>query len=188
MTARRPSRAAHVFLAPGNRLQCLHCGGTHELGASVEILVMHAAAKAFEKTHKGCKRPAAPRCAICLELGHAFDEHVRIKVLFAEDWPGCGDEGTSSTAIFHHMQGHGVGERCDSPRDASDFARCARLLAAPWAAGWRARMGEMDALPGWNGIGSAWEELDAIWAVERLNPDGRASRLYERLQELRGER
>jgi hypothetical protein len=178
----------HITLGDGMRLQCMHCGVTYTPALPVAINVVVAMGKAFTKTHRGCKKPKEERCGACLELGHGLFDHVRLKVLTAEQWPGCGDDGTSSTAIWRHMRGVPQQPSADAPHDPSDFGRCHRLLAASWAAGWRSRMPELATLPSWRGIAPAWEELDALFVAELPEGTGSAPRLYARLQELRGGR
>ncbi len=73
------------------------------------------------------------------------------------------------------------------PHDPTDFGRCSRLLAAPFAKGWRARLPEVakryPELP-WARLVDAWDELEALQAEEL--PTGKAPKLYERLQTLAG--
>lgn len=177
----------HITMGDGMRLQCMHCGVTYTPALPAPIDVMLAASKAFSKTHARCKAPSQERCAACMELGHGLFDHVRLKVHSAEAWPGCGDDGTSSMVIWRHMRGVMQQPNFSAPYDPDDFGRCSRLLAAPWAAGWRARMPEMTKGP-WLKIGPAWEELEGLWADEIKNADGMAPRLYARIQELRGGR
>jgi hypothetical protein len=178
----------HVVIGDALRLVCLHCGTRTppvDPTVGVEIGAMAKACKAFSKLHAKCKAPSDERCAACMELGHGLFDHVRLKVLTPEQWPGCGDDGASSKAIYNHMRDKIHGGGGAAPYDPDDFGRCSRLLAASWAVGWRARMGEMTAGT-WAKIAPTWEELESLWAVESKSLDGMAPRLCARLQELRG--
>ena len=187
MTAARNRKAAdHVTMGPGGRYQCMHCGDSYNPfagagGRGLSFATMIDVGKSFTKQHRACKPPQGPRCAACLELGHVIADHVRLKVL----WPGCGDDGLSSTAIWSHM----VGQHCaryDTPDDPDDFGRCSRLLAAPWAIGWRGRMLEMGRYgDAWARLAAHWDDLEALFAEEA--PTGNAPRLYARMKQLQGE-
>lgn len=159
------------------------CGEHYALALPAPIDVVVAASKAFDAQHYRCWSPAPslPRCWACLKLGHDVEDHVRLHVHRAEDWPTCGDTGLSSKAIWRHMMGGSVHE-ASAPRDPDDFGRCHRLLAAPWANGWKARMGWMTRYPEWRRIALAWEELDALYVEER--PTGNAPRLFARMRAL----
>ena len=98
------------------------------------------------------------------------------------DWLLSNDTGISSKTILSVMTGSHL--KCpDVPYDPSDFGRCHRLLAL--FPGWRARLPEVaEQFPIWRPMVDAWDELDAIYEEEAVNPCGRSPRLYRRLQEL----
>lgn len=164
------------------------CGQSHDPFAGnkdggIEIGLLAEISKGFAKLHRGCK-DQGKRCWACLELGHEVEDHVKLKVHSAEAWPGCGDDGRSSTAIWQHMRG-GL-SRGDHPHDPADFARCSRLLAAPWALGWRARMPEMSRYGAiWAAMAARWEEMEALFVEEF--PTGNAPKLYAMMRKMRGE-
>lgn len=191
----KPRREEHVVIGPKGRIQCLHCGDSYDPyagapGRLVRIELMVSMGKAFEKAHRHCKKPDKPRCGACLELGHTLFEHVALKVKTAEAWLDCGDDGTSSKLIWEQMT-RGSGFRALShdnhPHDPDDFGRCFRLLAAPWAEGWRARMYEMAKYSGpWARLAGAWPELEALWIEESRPPSRAAPKLYARMKQLIG--
>jgi hypothetical protein len=167
----------------------MRCGGHYDVfqgGQGIEIGMLAGVTKAFQEQHKHCT-PLAPgvvRCSACLELGHVLVDHVRLKVLRAVDWLGCGDDGTSSAAIWSVMMGRPP-RSIDPPHDPDDFGRCSRLLAAPWALGWRARLPEMGKLsPVWAAIAARWAEMEALFAEEY--PTGQGPKLYALMKSLRG--
>ncbi len=174
--------ASHVGLGPKNQLQCNHCGISQEMPSPILLGVMVAASKAFGKAHARCKAPSSKRCEICLKLGHTFHDHVRLHVHRAEDWPECGDTCASSMAIFAHMMGWPIVAL--APLDPQDFGRCYRMLQAPWAATWRARIGEMARYPAWEDFAVQWGELESLYAEE--SPSGMCPKLYEAMKRCRG--
>jgi hypothetical protein len=176
--------ADHVGIGPGGRLQCNHCGETYNPYANgpVRITLMIAISKAFIDTHKRCPAPMVPLCEFCMKPDHASDDHVQKTVLFVDGWPACGDVDTSSMAIYRHMRGWLPSPDGAPPADPTDLGRCLRLLAAPWATGWRERIGEMARYRGWKGIAGAWAELEALYREEA--PSGKAPRLYARMKAL----
>lgn len=78
----------------------------------------------------------------------------------ANRWVVGEDTGSSSIAIWAHMQG--VGDEADAgwPSDPSDLGRCLRLLAL--IPEWKPRLGEM-AVYGkqWKALLERWAELEA---------------------------
>ena len=186
----RRSRS-HTVTGPGGRFQCTHCGATSnpfpEDGSGAELVAFVEAATAFADKHDGCPKPERPRCYFCLSQEHATEAHVNATTRTPEDWPGCGDTGTSSEAIWaqmmHQLTPAATRREGTHPSDSQDFACCCRLLAAPWASGWRARIGEMAALGlAWVRIADAWDELEALYLAEVAG--GPSAPLYNRLKAL----
>lgn len=147
-----------------------------DLGLFVKIT------KTFTTSHRRCPAPPVPRCYACLKPGHELHDHVRLEVRSAVEWPGCGDDGTSSMVIWSVMVDRPL-PQTDHPLDPDDFGRCIRLLAAPWAVGWRARIAEVGAVSrAWERLVARWDELEALFLEE--SPTGRCPKLYELLQTL----
>jgi hypothetical protein len=177
----------HVAMQ-GSAFVCLHCGQRYEPAMPCPINIWLASSKAFQKDHRRCKAPETPVCRFCRSATHDDENHVAATVKHPMDWPGCGDTGLSSQAIWQHMTGLTLpgrwSGRMEYPLDPDDFGRCYRLLSAPWAAEWRARVGEMAKYPGWPGLVARWDELEALYRKER--PKGRAPKLYAAMQEALG--
>lgn len=183
----------HVVLS-NNKALCRGCGKTFDLfpgGQPQEFWAVAALGKAFTEQHAGCApkgaKKAALRCALCGAAGHNFEGCNVAHGLTTETWIGGHDTGLSSKTIWCHMTGRGFGFMgghgpC-APLDPDDFGRCHRLLAL--APEWRARMPEMAKVRGWEKLAPAWEELTAMFMEERKRKDGRAPKLYARMQELR---
>lgn len=181
----------HVLNGPRGRLQCMRCGKSYDpfKGEPVEIGLLMGITDVFITEHKGCRPTGKERCYACLEEGHVLADHVRLRVLRAVDWPGCGDDGVSSKTVWAHMMGMRVAMPSgrDAPHDPDDFGRCSRLLAAPWAFGWRERLHELAPFsPAWAGLVARWSELEALFAEEY--PTGAAPKLYDAMKQCRGER
>lgn len=176
----------HVVMLNGGGIRCLHCFAKQEMLGLWDLDVLAAAGKAFTKKHATCRRSDEVRCVFCFSPGHTSDGHVNATCLFADQWPGCGDTGMSSNAIYTHFY-RVVGSRGEfaAPLDPSDFGRCHRLLATPWAADWRSRIGEMAKYPKWVNLAPAWDELEALYLLELQNANGQAPKLYGRMKELR---
>lgn len=172
----------HVTLR-GENLVCLHCGDVYTIALPCSIPVWSAAVQAFGKEHQDCEAPETVVCSFCRAPTHDSEGHVAATTTCAVDWPRCGDTGISSRVIWAHMSGFAVTDPWP-PADPDDFGRCYRLLNAPWAAEWRARIGEMAHYPGWAGLVARWDELEALYREER--PTGTAPRLYEAMQRARG--
>lgn len=101
------------------------------------------------------------------------------------EWLLGGDTGISSKTICAVMTGSEMkgGFPPDIPYDPGDFGRCYRLLIH--FPEWRNRLPEVAAKhPKWGPMVQAWDELTALYEEEIQNKDGRASKLYERMQEL----
>ncbi len=175
--AKKPDQAAHVFAGDKGRLACLHCGANYTPAMPCDIDIVIAIWAAFDKKHRRCAKPDRERCGVCLEIGHATEQHVYRDY---HAWLGGGDTGTSSRAIWHFMRGNPVPAEGGPPHDPSDFGRCHRLLAA--FPEWRSRIREMKDLPGWAGIVGAWDELEVLY-LEEL-PSGTAPKLYGRMKML----
>lgn len=176
--------ADHVILR-GSGLACTHCGDSYEPAMPCPIAIYTAIAKAFAEQHEGCPAPGEPRCTFCHAADHDWRGHVAATVRSPGQWPSCGDTGFSSTAIYRHMLGLPQESGASTPWDPADFGRCYRLLTAPWAAPWRARIGEMAQYRGWSALANHWDELERLYEEETANADGRAPRLYARMRELR---
>lgn len=178
----------HVVLR-GNGFACIHCGQSYEPAMPCPMSVWAGAAKAFDKDHRRCKAPKVPVCSFCRAADHDDEGHVAATVKHPKDWPACGDTGLSSEAIWQHMTGLALsgsrGIPWNYPRDPDDFGRCYRLLSAPWAAEWRARIGEMAKYPGWAGLVARWDEFETLYREER--PKGRAPKLYAAMKEAFGQ-
>ncbi len=180
MTAKRN---AHVVLN-GSTFECLHCGDSYEMQLPAPLDVMTAAMKAFNTTHGACKEGAAGlACTFCLKFSH--DETTCPRLAYGgdpEQWLAGPDTGISSRAICARLRGGlpSAAPSGNTPRDPADFGRCHRLLHA--IPGWRARIGEMAAVPGWEKLAQHWDELEALY-VEEL-PTGKGPKLYARMREL----
>lgn len=177
---------SHVVMLDGNRVGCMHCGRSYVTTTPENpqpICVVTAGVRAFGEEHADCESQGV-RCSACLRLGHDIADHVRLHVDSAERWSVCGDTGISSMSIWLHMMGrpqdYSWGAR--PPVDPGDFGRCYRLLEAPWADGWRARMREMAVYPAWMHVAHAWAELETLWHEESGGET--APRLYARMREL----
>ncbi len=188
MAARKSRRDTdHIGLSDGGVIRCLHCAGRENmfpaLGEGIAITDVSSFCKSFTAKHKGCAKPTGTFCFWCGSTEH--DQHVVVAVKRPEDWPSCGDTGTSARTIFAHMQGLRVEQIGDNvPHDPDDFGRCSRLLLAPWASTWRARMGEMARYPGWQKLAPQWEVFEALYREELTT--GAGPKLYARLKEAAG--
>lgn len=100
------------------------------------------------------------------------------------NWLLSGDSGISSKTICAVMTGSKMEDPGpDIPYDPSDFGRCYRLLAL--FPEWRERLGEVaEKFPMWGPMVKAWDELTTLYEEEVLNEDGKAPRLYARMQAL----
>lgn len=176
----------HVSIGLGGRFQCNHCGATHnpfEGGKSVEIWAVSTLSEAFTKKHKRCPKPKRDLCGICFSPEHAWEQHVNATTKSPADWWDCGDTGLSSQAIWKHMMGVPDREGYPYPLDPADFGRCHRLLNAPWAAGWKTRIGEMAKRgPVWARLVARWSELEALFLEEKAS--GEAPKLYGLMKQL----
>lgn len=183
--SRSRSSADHVVMR-GSGFACLHCGQSYQPAMPCPMGVYAARAKAFTKTHARCKAPGEPRCNFCRAADHDWEGHVAATVRSPGEWPDCGDTGTSSTAIYRHMLGLSPDPQWGPcpPWDPGDFGRCYRLLTAPWAGPWRARIGEMAQYRGWSKLVERWSDLEAIYCEEFKRADGNAPRLYALMKDL----
>lgn len=168
MTKAKP--ATHLTLG-FNSLRCLNCGTQQELQMPMSIRVMHAMSVDFEEQHRRCT-PS--------EAGAA-----RMRYATPDEWIRSWDTGVSSIAIYKVMHGHhfGLPPSNDPPRDPADFGRCYRLLRA--FPGWRARIGEMRTIAGWESLVDAWGALETMYEEELQFGKGSAPRLYAELERLR---
>ncbi len=102
----------------------------------------------------------------------------------AHAWLDNGDTGISSKTIWGALMKSSFDYE-DVPHDPADFGRCYRLLKV--MPEWRARLPEVAALhPEWKPFVDAWDELTTLYEAEL--PNGTAPKLYQRMQELRGDR
>ena len=173
----------HLHIGPGGRLQCNHCGATHDpfKGEAVERWAIVAASRGFSARHARCPKPKGPLCTFCLLPTHPWHEHVNATTKGPNDWWDCGDTGTSSQSIWQHMMG--VPDEMRYPLDPDDFGRCYRLVIAPWAGPWKARLEELVQYGGaWERLVCAWAELEKLY-LEEL-PTGRGPRLWEVMRKL----
>ncbi len=176
--------ANHVTLGNGGRMQCNHCGMTYTPAYPSPINVLVAATEAFSDLHAKCEKPKDPLCEVCLQPGHTFDRCVELNVQTPADWMNLGDTGTSSIAIWRHMQGMQPEWLWgpDPPRDPSDFGRCYRLLKK--FPEWKDRLEEMRCYRGWTPFVVAWDKLEALYIEEF--PTGKAPRLWAEMKRLSG--
>lgn len=173
----------HVVLR-GSGFACLHCGQSYEPSMPCPMDIYAASAKSFQKAHARCKAPGEPRCSFCHAADHDWHGHVAATVHSPWQWPSCGDTGISSMAIYRHMLGFPQERSSSHPWDPADFGRCFRLLTAPWAEPWRARIGEMAEYNGWSKLVERWGDLEALYETERRNKSGKAPKLYALMSEL----
>jgi hypothetical protein len=173
----------HVVALNGGGFRCLHCFTTQDMPQSCDIDVYLAASRAFINKHARCQAPSEPRCDFCHSAEHTRDKHVNATCRWPQDWPRCGDVGTSSMALWNHFQ-RGHAPCPNAPVDPDDFGRCYRLLHAPWAATWRERIDEMVVYPEWGPLVAQWADMERLYEEER--PSGQAPKLYALMQRLRG--
>jgi hypothetical protein len=146
-----------------------------------------AAGKAFEKSHRACKRRERECCSYCFQFDHEPSTCPKlVSEANLQKWWNGPDTGTSSKALYTTLTGQGgvsLDQR-DPPSDPSDFGRCFRFLQAfPEL---RARIGEMRTVKGWAPLVDAWDELERLYLEEVPNHRGAAPRLYARMRELLG--
>ena len=77
------------------------------------------------------------------------------------EWLLSDDTGLSSETILRFMLGLLDGD-AHAPHDASDFARCLRLLSL--FPEWRRRLPEMRAEPVWRPLLKIWNQLEILQA------------------------
>lgn len=108
-------------------------------------------------------------------------------------WAAFGEQGISSRTIFAVMTGAMAYEdafprdwaRFDVPHDPSDFRRCYLLLKL--IPEWRERLGEMaQAFYKWLPFVERWDEMTALYELERENPKGMCPKLYELMKKCEG--
>lgn len=181
----------HVVMA-NNKSLCRGCGASYDLlpgGKPREVWEFAALAKAFGEQHAGCADKPL-RCASC-GGEHDSDACNGAHKLTKETWIDGHDTGLSSETIWCFMSGVPFALRLGGrgpcyPLDPSDFGRCYRLLAL--APEWRARIGEMASVKGWEKMAPAWDEMTALYEREIQRPDGNAPELYDLMLKLRGVR
>ena len=144
----------HVGLY-GKEVACYYCGARIQVvppgGAPIEMVL--AAAKAFEKIHKGCKEtPGSPTKKLEASPG---------------EWERGLFVGSSSATIFAAMTGRppvGVDrDRIGSvPQDPDDFSRCYRLLRV--MPEWSGRLQEVsEKHAAWKPLVDNWDRLTAMF-------------------------
>lgn len=109
-------------------------------------------------------------------------------------WLANGETGISSKTIYAVLTGTDEDTvfntspswwRHDVPHDPSDFRRCYLLLR--FIPEWKPRLHEVaERFPKWKPFVEHWEELTRLYEEERENADGKARKLFSRMQELRG--
>lgn len=175
----------HIVMKPPATFMCLHCGGRYDAAMPAPVDVFVAIGKGFEKGHKKCPLPGTGLvCEHCGGRDHPKGQCSRLE--YDGDphrWAAGPDTGLSSLTIWSTLMGR-PNDRPSYPYDPSDFGRCYRLLHA--IPGWRERIGEMAAVPGWERLASAWDELEAIYRRDLAS--GVSPALYKRIQELTSER
>ena len=188
----RKKRTADHVAYDGTDFVCHHCGERYKVAfgdGGIQAWEFTSLADGFEKEHQRCEKPKEVRCGFCHSPEHATEQHVNATCRTASDWPTCRDTGMSSEAIFTQMTGknpngnRAIQDRTDYPRDPADLGRCLRLLAAPWASGWRERLQEMARHGGeWARLSESWGELEAMYHEEY--PSGKAPKTYELMRKL----
>lgn len=184
MAKRKPTK--HVGLIGGGKVFCFHCGGSAQLIPKEGIRVTSKAMRAltllgedFEDEH-----------AKCVETDKS---PTRRKFETPEEWIEGHDTGLSSCTIVRELAraGHpGVVARANemlsgypdgmTPRDASDFGRCYRLLTRHFPQ-WRDRLPEVaERHPDWAPLVAAWAELEGLFAEEKYQE------LSDRIRALTG--
>lgn len=167
----------HVVLRPPGTFLCLRCGETYEMNLPAPVDVMVGAMRSFNATHKKCKinKARGVACIFCHKFGHE-DEKCPLLEYNGDwrKWLSGPDTGMSSETLCRALAK--IAQlRVETPRDASDFGRCYRLLKA--IPGWRERIGEMRVLAGWAPLVDAWDDL------ERLYEEARESRAFGKFNE-----
>lgn len=171
-------------VVPPNVFFCQRCGDAYRMAMPCSLAVFAAAGKAYGREHKRCKQDKSRglACTYCFRFGHRSTACQSLDCKGDPElwWQGP-DTGTSSKVLCQTLAGWG--QRIQGqhvPRDPADFGRCYRLLRA--IPGWRERIGEMSAVPGWGGLAAAWDELEALYEEEL--PSGSGPKLYARMREL----
>lgn len=100
---------------------------------------------------------------------HLAADHVKATCKFPWQWPGNGDTGLSSRALFNHFT-RGRAHEANAPLDPSDFGRCYRLLNADFAQGWAERINDMAVYPEWAPLVPHWGEITKLYEEEK-DPD-----------------
>lgn len=185
-------RSNHVVMANDGAFKCINCGTKYEMAPGASLSLYTAAMKAFADEHKSCKRPNGMKCTFCRSPDHEWHEHVNATCKHPWDWLSSEDTGLSSKALYTFFTTGRVPHDpyapdgdASAPKDPADFGRCFRLLHAPWAADWRARIVEMAKFPSWTKLVHNWDELERLY-VEEFGDGKEAPKLYARMQELRG--
>ena len=161
--AKRSAIPGWLVMAGGGA-RCLRCG-------KIELMQLPMPMEAFGPW---CEYAGAVH-ASCKDTGR-----IDVPPKSVKEWIAGPDTGTSSKAIYRHMQGLPPDD-AGYPRDPSDFGRCYRLLAL--APEWRGRIKEMARYGReWRSLSFAWDELTALWEKESVGK--LAPKLYARMHEL----
>lgn len=179
----KAKKTDHIILRAPNMLVCLHCGDSYAYALPAPCDIVVATSKSFEKLHKGCQlSELGLACAYCQHFGHTPDACPTTQYGGKpEAWRAGPDTGLSSITIWEVMMGRAPTYPAE-PLDPSDFGRCHRLLQA--FPTWRARIGEMAAVRGWEKLAPAWDELEQLYLADLAENTGRAPKLYARMREL----
>lgn len=152
---------------PGT-LACLRCGAKYEILSPPPISLFHAMSQAFDKDHRRCPpHPLGDVCTACWGRGHSVAsclDRSTATVRSPQEWLHGPDTGLSSITIYCVMTRNMVplgdhGPR--TPMDSDDLGRCVRLLDR--FPEWRARIQEMDVVPGWSGLSASWAHLEQLY-------------------------
>jgi len=156
----------HVILTDQNSIRCTRCGTTQEFPDRTSANIWVAIAKAFDEEHRGCAPSLVPTCRFCMSREHLAADHVKVTCKFPWQWPGNGDTGLSSRALFSHFT-KGRAHEAYAPLDPADFGRCYRLLSADFAQGWADRICEMAVYPEWASLVPYWAEITRLYEEEK---------------------
>lgn len=93
-----------------------------------------------------------------LQLPMSINMMIATSEAFAKDHKHCKPSASVSSMTIYDFMTRGFSSNPNIPQDASDFGRCARLLAV--APEWRARLPELAvAYPMWQRLVENWDRL-----------------------------
>src|SRR3546814_20255333 len=116
------------------------------------------------------------------DLSQAENEALRIAGTIeqrAQHWHENGEVGTSSLTIFHHFVGSSM-EHTSAPADLADLRRCLFLL--DHVPEWQSRIGELEAVPGWENLAKNWQKLTDLFRLDSTDLSGEAPETDQLLQ------